>query len=181
MNRSQYPNHLFFVKIGSQNQNLETTPYWLINSDRCIPLGNGYRPVATIAALPKASVKPADLRLFQPQQNYPELRNRNWQIDRQGTALVNAKLEKQLIISQPSIPKPFSTVILQEGKLLEERFQITLLNSKQLQLKSLGAPSAPPYGLILPVLGLGILGAVFWQRRKPHPPSNSQSNSQSNS
>jgi hypothetical protein len=149
VNLQQYPNYLLFINIGSANPSLPTSGYLLVKADRCIPLA-GYRPVAKVAAIAKERVNSKDLK----------------QAD-SGTILQNLNLEKELIIANETIDRPYSLPFNHEGQKVEESVQIQSLDSNNLVISIV--PASPPQlfnWVIFPPIGLAILGWVYWRRRQ---------------
>jgi hypothetical protein len=148
VNLEKYPNYLLFINIGSANPSLPTSGYLLVKTDQCVPLA-GYRPVAKIAAIAKERVKSKDLK----------------QTD-SGTILENSNLEKELLIANTTIDRPYSLPVNYDGQKVEGSIQIQSIDSNNLVVAI--AEKSPPQLLnwiFFPPIGLAILGWVWWRRK----------------
>lgn len=143
-NLNKYPQHLLFVEIRSAIEDTVTKPYFLVKSGQCIPI-QGYRSVATIAAISKNKVRQKDL------QNKSS-----------GTILRNIKLQKSFIKGNSDILLPPGAVpIINEGKMIEARFKIESIDRNGLKLVPL-SDSISTFNIILfPLIGLAIIGGMM--------------------
>jgi hypothetical protein len=148
-NLNKYPQHLLFVEIRSAISDTITEPYFLVKAGKCIPI-KGYRPVATIAAIPKNKVQQKDL-----------------QNKRSGTILKNTKLQKSFIKGNSDILLPPNAVpIINEGKTIEGRFKIESIDRNGLKLAPLSDSISTLNILLFPLIGIAIIGGMMWNYKQ---------------
>jgi hypothetical protein len=147
-NLQKYPNYRLFISVNDnvEDPTVREMPYIAIDFARCIPISSD-RGEATIAALPKQSVKPSDLKTS-------------------GTTkiLQNAKLKKALIPANIKVGSPGSLPLINRGKTIEQRVEIRSIDRSKLVLSKIEGASAN--WIILPLVGLGILSILAIGNRK---------------
>jgi hypothetical protein len=144
-NLNKYPNYLLFAQIRSPTS--KPGAYMQIQADRCLPI-NGYRPVANVVAIAKNKVKTSDLSQTST-----------------GTFLKSPKLEKLLITGTPSIVRPSSLPIINNGQTIEASYEIQSLDRQSLKLIRV-TESTPILNILLfPTIGIAILGWIVWKRQ----------------
>ena len=188
-NLDEYPDYLVFFQRSSERKEDVTTPYWLIEPGKCIPL-NGYRPLAIISALPKKEVLPTDLLTLNPSISYGDyyynpdgdltfrdipLENgleNSGLIERlfvtDGRKALKKNNKESVIISQDSvqiylIKPPLEVPLWHSGKTLRNEFEITILNAESLELKQIKQvpnDTEELLGLLLPPL-IGIVLVIL--------------------
>ncbi len=147
-NLDKYPDRLLFIQVTTHSDT--TTPYQLIEADRCISL-SGYRAVANIAAINKSQL--SDLAL----QNIKSTKT-----------LTEPRLQKFLIKSKSTIPFPHSVPLLNEGKQVVANVQIQSIDNNDLKFKLADEFSSTLNVFLFPAIGMAILGWLVWKRdRKP--------------
>jgi hypothetical protein len=165
-NLDQYPDHLFFVKIGSQNTNLGETPPLLIVLNDCIPI-TGYRPVVTIAAISKQQVKQTDLFNFKVNQPSMIPLDQSRRLIRQDSVILrNPNLQKNLIISKSKISAPTSLPVVYENSTVEDSIEIKSVTENTLEFSIVSRSPQFSNLIIFPLIGLGLLGLAIWKRDK---------------
>jgi hypothetical protein len=144
-NLTKYPNYLLFAQIRSPTS--KPGAYIQIQADRCLPI-NGYRPVANVVAIAKTKIKTSDLTKTNA-----------------GIFLKNPKLQKSLITGTPSIIRPTSLPIINNGQTIEASYEIQSLDNQNLKLIRV-TESTPILNILLfPTIGITILGWLVWKRQ----------------
>lgn len=143
-NLNKYPNYLVFAKINSSTAS--SNPYIQIQPGWCL-LVEGYRSSVNIKAIAKNRVQTSDLKKTPA-----------------GTVLKNPQLQKSLITGTPSIGRPLSLPMINDGKKIEARFEIQSIDPQGLKL--IRVPEAKPVLnlLLFPAIGMAILGSIVWKR-----------------
>lgn len=150
-NIGQYPNYLFFAKIGSINPNLPHLPYVLFQANQCLPV-SGYRPITTIVAIAKSEVVPNDL-----------------EFSAAGTVLSDAKtqaLGQNFIEADPTIKSPFDLPLFYFGQQIEDTYHVQLVTSTDLQIAFVNRSPQLLHWIIFSVVGMITVGWMLWQRRR---------------
>jgi hypothetical protein len=145
VNLDRYPNYLVFAQINASTAS--PSNHIQMQIGRCL-LVDGYRSSVTIKAIVKNRVKTSDL-----------------QKTKVGIVLKNPQLQKALIVGTPSIGRPVSMPMINDGRKIEASFEIQSIDSQGLTL--IRVPQAKPAlnVLLFPALGIAILGWLAWQPR----------------
>jgi hypothetical protein len=144
INLNKYPNYLLFAQINSSTAS--PSAYVQIQAGRCL-LVEGYRSSLNIKAIAKNRVKISDLKKTPA-----------------GIVLKNPQIQKSLIIGTPKIGRPMTMPMINEGKKIEAKFEIQSIDPQGLQL--IRVPEATPVLnlLLLPAIGMAILGGIVRHR-----------------
>lgn len=145
-NLNKYPNYLFFSQINSSTTS--SNLYIQIRSGQCLVV-EGYRSSINIKAIAKNRVQTSDLKKTKA-----------------GIVLQNPQLQKSLIVGTPSIGRPLSMPMINDGKKIEASFEIQSIDPHGLRL--IRVPEAKPVldVLLFPAIGMAILASIAWKRRQ---------------
>jgi hypothetical protein len=157
INFNKYPNARIFVNIGSLIRTPELTEaeYLLVKSDRCISIEPGYMVGARVAAVSKDLVKPQDL------------------VEKDGETFIQSlALKKTLIQAKETVSRPRYLPGSFAGNNVEESVRIDRLDRQDLVISTLELQPPvrqsqfPVWALILPLIGVAILGWSSVQNQK---------------
>jgi hypothetical protein len=158
------------------------SPYWVVKPESCVVLA-GYRPEVKLVAVPKASVVATDL--VEVSRNTID---RLDPIDRNGNNLILSEtgiaLKSSTIAKTKGIPatekiyKPASVPLWRDGQKIEARYTITTLtpNTFVIQLAGQGRGWFSIQLIVLPLLGLLLLGMILWNRKHQQARKNKHGN-----
>jgi hypothetical protein len=149
VNLDRYPDHLFFARLGSENDSL-TVLYQLIEPNVCMQ-ASGYRPITTITAIPKTQIQPNDLEPLNDNSAFIILQNK--------------ALQTKLIKGEPQIKPPLMIPLLYENGKMEDVIQIQTLTPDSLQITVTRSTHTLNW-IIFPILGVILLGYLVWKRRR---------------
>lgn len=148
-NLKQHPNYLFFVQVDSVNPGLPAQPPILLQPNQCVDIA-GYRPIATIVALPNSQVQSRDLE----QHHFLMI-------------LKNTNLLKAAIVGLPTVSPPSELPLLYRGNPIQDSYQIQAITPTNLQLAFVSRSPQMVTGMGVLVLGASIIGLFSLFRKLP--------------
>ncbi len=111
----------------------------------------GYRPVVTFFAIPKESLKPSDII-----------------VDLEGRTVLAAPPltpPSNWIEGTPTVTRPYALPMFYSGRHVQDNYTIQTLSSESFELSFVERSPQILNLLIVPLLGLLIIGWLIWRKR----------------